>query len=66
MHRENCPAQSYRPQSSVQVAQVILTGEWDNEEAKEVLQLGMGGCAQIDAYMRQCLKEALSGGSMDE
>ena len=44
----------------------MMTGEWDNEDAKEVLQLGMGGCAQIDAYMRQCLKEALSGGSMDE
>jgi len=48
----------------VQVAQVLMTGEWDSEDAKEVLQLGMGGCAQIDAYMRQCLKEALSGSSM--
>ncbi len=52
--------------SWVQVGQVVMTGEWDNEDAKEVLQLGMGGCAQIDAYMRQCLREALSGDSMDE
>ena len=44
----------------MQVAQVIMTGEWEEEDAKEVLQLGMGGCAQIDAYKRQCLKEALS------
>jgi len=49
----------------VQVAQVLMTGEWDSEDAKEVLQLGMGGCAQIDAYMRQCLKEALSGSNME-
>ena len=44
----------------MQVAQVVMTGEWEDEDAKEVLQLGMGGCAQIDAYKRQCLKEALS------
>ncbi|CAL5218402.1 g77 [Coccomyxa viridis] len=56
---------AYMPQANL-VGQVVMTGEWDNEDAKEVLQLGMGGCAQIDAYMRQCLREALSGDSMDE
>ena len=50
----------------MQVAQIVMTGEWNTEDAKEVLQLGMGGCAQIDAYMRQCLKEALSGDSVGQ
>lgn len=60
------PANLLSGRSWVQVAQVAMTGEWENEDAKELLQLGMGGCAQIDAYMRQCLREALSGDSMDE
>ena len=52
--------------SWVQVGQVVMTGEWDNEDAKEVLRLGMSSCAQIDTYMRQCLRGAQSGDSMDE
>ena len=45
---------------SWQVAQVVLMGQWSNAQASEVLQLCMGGCAQIDDYMRQCLREAVS------
>ena len=44
-----------------QVSQVVLTGQWSNAQASEVLQLCMGGCAQIDAYMRQSIKEAAAG-----
>lgn len=44
----------------LQVSQVLLSGEWSTAQATEVLQLCMGGCAQIDSYMRQILKEALS------
>ncbi|CAL8463888.1 g3423 [Coccomyxa elongata] len=42
------------------VAQVVLRGQWSNAQASEVLQLCMGGCAQIDAYMRQCLRDTVS------
>ena len=48
-----------------QVAHVAMTGQWKDEDAREVLQLGMGGCAQVDAYMRQCLREAPCGDGMD-
>lgn len=48
----------------MQVAQVVMTGKWDDEDVTEVLQLGMGACSQIGAYKRQCLKEALSAGSI--
>ena len=39
--------------SCVRVAQVVMTGEWEDEDAQEVLQLSMGGCTQIDADIRQ-------------
>lgn len=42
-----------------------MTGQWKDEDAREVLQLGMGGCAQVDAYMRQCLREAPCNDGMD-
>lgn len=47
----------------MQVAQVVMTGKWDDEDVTEVLQLGMGACSQIDAYMRQSLREAMSADS---
>ena len=49
----------------MQIAQIVMTGKWDDEDATEVLQLGMGACSQIDAYMRQCLRDALSADSIE-
>lgn len=39
---------------------MVLVGEWSNAQVTEVLQLCMGGCAQLDVYMRQCLRDAVS------
>ncbi len=36
---------------------VALAGEWAPRQAAAALQLGMGGCAQLDAYMRATLRE---------
>ena len=30
-----------------------MTGDWEDEDAQEVLQLGMGDCTQIDANICQ-------------
>lgn len=40
------------------VTQLVMTGEWSNSSSKEALELCMGGCAQIDSVVRQCLQEA--------
>ena len=47
----------------MQVTDVALAGEWSPKQASEALQLCMGGCAQIDAYMRQTLREAAAAAS---
>ena len=39
--------------SCVRVTQAVMTGEWEDEDAQEVLQLGMGDCTQIDAKICQ-------------
>ncbi len=42
----------------LQVTQLVMTGEWSNSSSKEALELCMGGCAQIDSVVRQCLQQA--------
>lgn len=42
----------------LQVANIILTGEYSNAQLTEVIELGMGGCEQVDAAMRQCLRHS--------
>ena len=33
---------------------MVMTGEREDEDAEVMLQLGMGGCAQIDAHKGHC------------
>ena len=47
-----------RDDAAGKVTDVALAGEWAPGHATEALQLCMGGCAQLDAYMRQTLREA--------
>ncbi len=42
----------------LQVTQLVMTGEWSTSSSKEALELCMGGCAQIDSVVRQCLQQA--------
>lgn len=42
----------------LQVTQAVVTGSWSDGQYKEVLELCMGGCAQLDAAARQCLQQA--------
>ena len=42
----------------LQVTQFQVTGSWNDSQYKEVLELCMGGCAQLDAVARQCLQQA--------
>ena len=44
----------------LQITQFVLTGTWSDGQYKEVLELCMGGCAQLDAVARQCLQESLT------
>lgn len=40
------------------MAQVMAHGRWEDGEEREALELGLGGCAQLDAAARDCLKQA--------
>ena len=51
--------------AAYQVTDVALAGEWAPAQATEALQLCMGGCAQLDAYMRQTLREALEAAASE-
>lgn len=42
----------------LQVTGALLTGEWPGDGAREALALALGGCAQLDAVMREALREA--------
>lgn len=44
----------------LQITQFVLTGAWSDGQYKEVLELCMGGCAQLDAVARQCLQQSLT------
>lgn len=41
-----------------EATQVVAAGRWEGEELREALELCMGGCAQLDAAARQCLRDA--------
>lgn len=41
-----------------EVTQLVSRGQWSSGELKDGLELAMGGCAQLDAAARQCLREA--------
>ena len=42
----------------MQVTQLVSRGQWSSSQLREGLELAMGGCAQLDAAARQCLKQA--------
>lgn len=50
------PGAAYCPPE--QVTQLVSRGQWSSSELKDGLELAMGGCAQLDAAARQCLREA--------
>ena len=37
---------------------MVSRGRWSSSQLREGMELAMGGCAQLDAAARQCLKEA--------
>ena len=37
-----------------------MTGEWSSSQLNTLLELAMGGCLQLDALLRQTLREGLS------
>lgn len=43
---------------SGELAQLVARGRWTDEQLKEALELALGGCAQLDGAMRQCLRDA--------
>lgn len=43
---------------SGEVTQVAAHGRWQGDELREGLELCLGGCSQLEAAARQCLKEA--------
>ena len=43
-----------------EVAQLVTRGVWEDGALKEALELGLGGCAQLDEAARQVLKESVS------
>ena len=47
-----------RPRPLLQVTQLVSRGPWSSSQLREGLELAMGGCAQLDAAARQCLKAA--------
>lgn len=52
------PPSSPPPLPLEQVTQLVSRGQWSSGELKDGLELAMGGCAQLDAAARQCLREA--------
>jgi exosome complex component MTR3 len=46
-----------RVRFNMQVTQLVVRGRWPDAELKEALELSMGGCAQLDGAVRQCLIE---------
>ncbi|EFN57324.1 hypothetical protein CHLNCDRAFT_21722, partial [Chlorella variabilis] len=44
--------------TSSEVTQMVSRGRWSSSQLREGMELAMGGCAQLDAAARQCLKEA--------
>lgn len=44
--------------TSSEVTQLVSRGRWTDQQLKEGLELCMGGCVQLDAAMRQALKDA--------
>ena len=42
------------------VTSIIMAGEHTSAQATEVIELAMGGCMQLDAAMRQCLRDAVT------
>ena len=42
----------------MQVTQLVMSGEWVGSVTREALSLCMGGCAQLDAVMRDALRIA--------
>lgn len=41
-----------------QVTGVLLTGGWPGDSAEDALSLSLGGCAAVDAVMRETLRNA--------
>jgi exosome complex component MTR3 len=48
---------------AVPVTQLVSRGQWSSSQLREGLELAMGGCAQLDAAARQCLKQAAAEAS---
>lgn len=44
--------------TAFQVTQLVMCGEWRGSDTREALGLCMGGCAQLDAVMRDALRVA--------
>lgn len=42
-----------------EVTEVIMDGVWMDETAHAAVQLGLGGCLQLDEAMRACLREEM-------
>ena len=47
--------------SLLQVTGAVMTGEWQDDSAREALALALGGCAQLDTVVREALREAAGG-----
>jgi exosome complex component MTR3 len=41
-----------------EVSQLVSRGRWGERELRDALELAMGGCAQLEAAARQCLRDA--------
>lgn len=57
-HREEAGLLLALLPGSGELAQLVARGRWDDVQLKEALELAMGGCAQLDGAMRQCLRDA--------
>jgi hypothetical protein len=64
-YREDCGLMLATLGPGTEVSQIVSWGKWDNSSCssggrglfQEAVELGMGGCAQIESAVRGCLKE---------
>lgn len=60
-YREDCGLMLATLGPGTEVSQIVSWGKWDNSSGRglfqEAIELGMGGCAQVESAVRGSLKE---------